>query len=236
MHTPIEKRDSRRMREMFDVIAPRYDFITRLFSYGMDSGWKRSGVEMASLPPRPVILDLACGTADYSKLVRDARPGARTVAVDLTHHMLRLARAEGIETAVCSDAMRLPFRDHAFDCVFVGYGLRNFPHLENAVAEIHRVTRPGGMLVSLDFFLPRNPLWRRLYLGYLFVQGGLWGFLLHGKPSIYTYIPKSLRTFVSIEEFTALLFRTGYRSVRSRGFILGGIGVHWATNGRAETS
>jgi len=226
--TPAEKQNSRLMRAMFHTVAPRYDFITRAFSYGMDRRWKRMGVERAHLPERPVVLDLACGTGDFSMLVRRLRPEARTVPVDLTERMLQLAHERGLKDAVCGDAGMLPFADGSFDCVFIGYGLRNFPNLTVAVAEIERVTRPGGLLVSLDFFLPANGLLRGLYLGYLYAQGAFWGFVLHRKPRIYTYIPDSLRTFVSIDEFSRLLRRTGYREVEKRSYILGGIGLHWA--------
>jgi demethylmenaquinone methyltransferase/2-methoxy-6-polyprenyl-1,4-benzoquinol methylase len=213
---------------MFSTVAPRYDFITRAFSYGMDPGWKRAGVKLARLPEKPVVLDLAAGTGDFSLMVADRYPGARSIAVDLTERMLQLAQERGVERTVCGDACLLPFPDNSFDCVFVGYGLRNFPKLEVAVREIGRVTRPGGMLVSLDFFLPANAVMRELYLGYLFAQGALWGTLLHGRPRVYTYIPDSLRSFVSIDDFSSLLRRTGYRSVDSRKYILGGIGLHWA--------
>ena len=142
------------MRAMFHTVAPRYNFITRAFSYGMDGRWKRSGVELAQLPDRPVVLDLASGTGDFSLLVRSHYPDSQTLTVDITERMLRFARARGLPYAVCADAGVLPFRDSAFDCVFIGYGLRNFPNLNRALEEIERVTRPGGMLVSLDFFLP----------------------------------------------------------------------------------
>ena len=213
---------------MFSTVAPRYDFITRAFSYGMDVRWKRSCVERAHLPERPVVLDLASGTGDFSLMVAKRYPGSRTVAADLTERMLQLARKRGVQYAVCSDAGRLPFADGSFDCVFVGYGLRNFPKLETAVNEIERVTRPGGLLVSLDFFLPANSLLRRLYLTYLYAQGAFWGTVLHGRPRVYTYIPDSLRAFVSVDDFSALLRRSGYRRVASRQFILGGIGLHQA--------
>lgn len=227
-NSPPEKRDSRLMRQMFGAVAPRYDFITRAFSYGMDRGWKREAVERAALPPAPVILDLACGTGDFARLAASRLPGARIVAADLTHGMLLRARRNGIGRVACTDAMRLPFREAAFDAVFVGYGLRNFPGLDGALAEIRRVLRPGGLLVSLDFFLPANPILRRLYLAWLFLQGGFWGFLLHGRPRIYTYIPDSLRGFVSADEFCSLLRSTGYRRVAVRRFIFGGIALHWA--------
>jgi demethylmenaquinone methyltransferase/2-methoxy-6-polyprenyl-1,4-benzoquinol methylase len=216
------------MRAMFHTVAPRYDFITRAFSYGMDRGWKRTGLDRASLPERPVVLDLASGTGDFSLIVNRQYPGSRAVAVDITERMLQLARARGVQHTVCADAGMLPFPDHSFDCVFVGYGLRNFPNLNVAVSEIERVTRPGGSLVSLDFFLPSNALLRPLYLAYLYAQGAFWGFVLHGQPRVYTYIPDSLRTFVSIDDFSALLHRTGYRQVDARRYILGGIGLHWA--------
>jgi demethylmenaquinone methyltransferase/2-methoxy-6-polyprenyl-1,4-benzoquinol methylase len=216
------------MRAMFSTIAPRYDFITRVFSYGMDGRWKRAGVSRAELPAGARVLDLASGTGDFSKLVVARDPGARPVAVDLTEGMLQLARSSGVRDAVCGDACRLPFPNGAFDCVFIGYGLRNFPSLDAAIREIRRVTRPGGLFVSLDFFLPSNPLLRSLYLAYLYAQGWLWGLLLHGRPRVYTYIPDSLRSFVSIEELSTRLQRTGYRRVESRRFILGGIGLHWA--------
>ena len=216
------------MRSMFSTVAPRYDFITRAFSYGMDGHWKRTGVDRAQLPKRPVVLDLASGTGDFSLMVQERYPGARCVAVDLTERMLTLARGRGVRHAVCGDAGLLPFPDRSFDCVFVGYGLRNFPKLDVAVNEIGRVTRPGGALVSLDFFLPANAVMRHLYLGYLYAQGAFWGTVLHGQPRVYTYIPDSLRSFVSIDDFTSLLRRTGYRNVDARKYILGGIGLHWA--------
>ena len=187
-----------------------------------------SGLDSVKLPERPVVLDLASGTGDFSLIVKRQYPGSRAVAVDITERMLQLARVRGVEHTVCGDAGMLPFPDHSFDCVFVGYGLRNFPNLNVAVSEIERVTRPGGSLVSLDFFLPSNPILRPLYLGYLYAQGAFWGLVLHGHPRVYTYIPDSLRTFVSIDDFSSLLHRTGYRQVDARRFILGGIGLHWA--------
>ena len=97
-----------------------------------------------------------------------------------------------------------------------------------ALREIERVTRPGGLMVSLDFFLPANPILRQIYLAYLYVQCGFWGLLLHGRPRIYTYIPHSIRSFVFIEDFSSLLERMGYSQVRANAYIFGGIGLHQA--------
>lgn len=217
------------MRAMFGSIAPRYDFVTRLFSYGMDMRWKRLGVQNAPLPEEALVLDLAAGTGDFSRLVLQRLPGARAVAVDITEQMLRVARSRGLNEAICADAQTLPFADASFDCVFVGYGLRNFPSLDAALREIERVTRPGGLIVSLDFFLPANRVFRYGYLAYLYAQGALWGLLLHGRARTYTYIPDSLRSFISVEDFSALLKRKGYAQVTAQRYILGGIGLHRAT-------
>src|SRR6266700_3817853 len=111
MPIPAEKQSSSLMRAMFSTVAPRYDFITRTFSYGMDRRWKQEGLAGVRLPNRPVVLDLASGTGDFSLMVRRQYPGARAVAVDLTERMLQLAHERGVPHAVCGDAELLPFPD-----------------------------------------------------------------------------------------------------------------------------
>ncbi len=228
MKIPSERQDTRLMREMFKTIAPRYDFISRAFSYGMDRHWKLLGVEKASLPDDARVLDLACGTGDFSQLMARQLPRAHVVGVDLTEPMLHVARGRGLTEIVCGDANALPFADGSFDCVFIGYGLRNFPNLKAAVQEIKRVTRPGGKMVSLDFFLPGNRVLRPLFLAYMYAQGAFWSTVLHGNPFVYTYIPNSVRHFVSVADFSTLLQHTGYVQVEEREFVFGGIGLHWA--------
>jgi demethylmenaquinone methyltransferase/2-methoxy-6-polyprenyl-1,4-benzoquinol methylase len=228
MTLPAEKQNSSLMRAMFHQIAPRYDFFTRAFSFGMDTRWKRILMQEACLPDTPLVLDLASGTGDFSLLVRGQYPGARPVATDLTERMLVLARERSVDLAVCSDACLLPFPDGVFDCVCIGYGLRNFPDLGKALAEIARVTRKGGLFASLDFFLPASAFLRFLFLGHLYVQGTIFGLLLHRRARTYTYIPDSISTFISIDEFSRRLRAFGYSRVSQRRFLMGGIGLHWA--------
>lgn len=228
MEPPTEKQNSHLMRRMFGRIAPRYDFITRALSWGMDRRWKRDAVLRAALAQNSMVLDLACGTGDFSHLVARHSPGAKSIAVDLTMPMLERARARGQNRVVCADAASLPFPDSFFDGVFIGYGLRNFPHLESTVREICRVTAPGGKIISLDFFLPENRAFRSIYLSWLFLQGAFWGLLLHGRPRTYTYIPHSLRSFVSLDGLSSVFHRCGYAQVQTRAYIFGGIGLHCA--------
>lgn len=213
------------MRDLFTTIAPKYDFITRTFSFGMDRGWKRMAVMRADLPTRARVLDLACGTGDFGTLARAECAGAQIVAADLTEPMLRLAQ---IPNSACADAASLPFQSSCFDAVFIGYGLRNFPHLDVALQEVHRVLKPDGVLVSLDFFLPRNAWLRRIFLGYLYAQGAVWGIVLHGRARVYTYIPDSLRNFLTAEAYSSILEKMQFAKVTLRRFLLGGIAVHWA--------
>lgn len=228
MNPPAEKQNPHLMRRMFGRIAPRYDFVTRALSCGMDRRWKRDAVLRASLAENSRVLDLACGTGDFSRLVAQHSGGAKSIAADLTLPMLEQARLRGQDSVVCADASRLPFPDAFFDCVFVGYGLRNFPQLESCVREICRVTARGGKIISLDFFLPENRAFRAVYLGWLFVQGAFWGLMLHGRPRTYTYISHSLRSFVSLDGLSSIFRRCGYGHVQTRAYVFGGIGLHCA--------
>ena len=155
--------------------------------------------------------------------------------MDLTERMLRLARRHGVEYAVCADAGALPFPDASFDCVFIGYGLRNFPDLDAALVEIARVTRPGGMLVSLDFFLPANPLLRGAVsraTSTRRARSGAWCSTA-GRASTLTSRIRC-ESFVSIHDFSSLLHKPATRQVDARSYILGGIGLHWAAKAAAN--
>ncbi len=206
--TPAGKRAY--VRRLFATIADRYDLITRLLSYGRDSAWKRYLVSLSGARAGTRALDLATGTGDIAFLV--AARGANVVGLDVTHHMLQLALAR--DTAACrfvtGDMTALPFTDGSFDLVTTGYGIRNVPVIEPALAEIHRVLRPGGLLLSLDFNKPDNRLVRAVYLGYLTVVGSALGFVLHGDPDTYRYIPESIKRYPGANGVAELLRGAGF--------------------------
>ena len=145
---------------LFTTIAGRYDFITRLLSYGRDQAWKRDLMAQAAIAPGQRVLDLATGTGDLA--LAAAAQGAVVVGLDLAPRMIRLARAKpgaGAVRFLVGDMTSLPLPPASVDVVTTGYGLRNVPDLDRAIAEIARVLRPGGRFLSLDF---EKPAHRRL--------------------------------------------------------------------------
>ena len=226
---------------MFDVIAPRYDAFTRLFSFGMDATWKvdlvASVVARAAQARRA--LDLACGTGDIGFALAAQLPSLHVTGVDPSAEMLRIARtrvadADQVRIAFEPGEMAsLPADTASVDVITAGYGFRNVPELDAAVRECARVLRPGGVLGSLDFFVPRNALWRALFLGYLRVSGDVVGWWWHRTPAIYGYIARSIAAFVTVEEFTAVLQRHGFQVVETRRMLFGGIGLHVAVRTNA---
>jgi len=212
--TPEAKR--RYVRRLFATIADRYDLITRVLSYGRDAAWKRRLVAMSDAGSSVRALDLACGTGDIAFAL--AERGARVTGLDLTTRMVQLACAKMPPRPpvafLAGDMMALPFADAQFDLVTAGYGLRNVPQLEPAVAEIRRVLRPGGLLLSLDFNRPAKALMRGIYLGYLIVVGSALGWILHGDPDTYRYIPESIRRYPGAAGVSRLLDRSGFEQCR----------------------
>jgi ubiquinone/menaquinone biosynthesis methyltransferase len=205
------------VRRLFHTIADRYDLITVLFSYGRDRQWKERLVALADVRAGQRALDLAAGTGDIAFGL--AARGAHVVALDITHRMLQIAKGKrpssgAAVTFVTGDMMALPFPDEAFDLVTTGYGIRNVPVIEPAIAEIRRVLRPGGLVLSLDFDRPRNAVVRGVYLGYLTVVGSAVGWILHRDPDTYRYIPESIDRYPGAAGVGALLARTGFADSR----------------------
>jgi demethylmenaquinone methyltransferase/2-methoxy-6-polyprenyl-1,4-benzoquinol methylase len=215
---------------MFDIIAPRYDQFTRLFSFGLDRRWKAQLLaELESrVGPNSRALDLACGTGDLACAL--AARGAHVVGIDASARMIDEARlrASGPVEFVVGDMTALDAPDASVDIVTAGYALRNVPDYRRALKEIARVLRPGGRLLTLDFYRPENALWRRAFLAYLSVAGNAVGWLWHREPVVYGYIARSVDHFVSITDFSAALIETGYTLERVYRRLNGGIAVHHA--------
>lgn len=225
LDAPDTKR--RYVRRLFATIADRYDLITGLLSYGQDARWKRTLVDMSGARAGATALDLACGTGDIAFALADR--GARTVGLDVTHRMLQLARAKRRDVPlVTGDMMALPFPAARFDIVTTGYGIRNVPVIQPAIAEIARVLKPGGMFLSLDFNRPANPMMRAVYLGYLAVVGSTLGFVLHRDPDTYRYIPESIKRYPGAPAVSAIIRQHGFRTCDHIPVLAGLMAIHVA--------
>lgn len=217
---------------LFSQIARRYDLLNDLQSLGLHRFWKKRLVARARLTPGQVSLDLCCGTGDLA--FASARSGPRVIGLDFNQAMLEVARRRqgsppsGNPRFVRGDALRLPFARDQFHLITVAYGLRNLADLERALAEIWRVTLPGGRLFVLDFGKPENPLWRRLYFFYLQCWVPFLGRLFSGDAAAYGYILESLRHFPAQQEFSSKLRTALWVDVRFENSLGGAMCLHSA--------
>ena len=191
------KQRSEKVGDLFATIAPRYDFINDLQSFGLHRWWKRKLLRLAAVKPGDQSTDLCCGTGDISFLF--ARAGAQVVGVDFSQPMLSVARDKAGSATnprfIHGDAQALPFPENSFDTVTVGYGLRNLANWEQGVEEMWRVAKPGGRLLVLDFGKPDNALWRNAYFAYLRWFVPIFGKLFCGDRQLYGYILESLKNY-----------------------------------------
>lgn len=203
------------VRSMFDAIAPRYDLLNRLLTFGMDCRWRRRSVRELRLPVGARVYDLACGTGDLCRDLEAA--GFRPVGFDLSAGMLHAAqkyRASGKLHApmVLGDALCLPVPDQSADGITCGFALRNVVDLNGLFAELARVVRPGGRVSLLEVAEPSNPVMRLghgLYFGKVIP---LIGGLLSDRTA-YEYLPKSVAYMPPADEMLALLADQGFEAV-----------------------
>lgn len=224
---------------MFDLIAPRYDRFTRLFSFGMDATWKADllaeAAAVLSGQPTPVVVDLACGTGDLAFGMSAQHPRARVLGFDASPRMIDGARERARREATrgrvqfeVADAAAVPLPSASVDLITVGYGYRNVPDAELALREAARLLRPGGVLLTLDFLRPAIPVWRELFLGYLRVAGDVVGWWWHREPVVYGYIARSIARWHTAASWRAALARAGFVMETERLRLLGGLGIHRA--------
>ncbi len=226
-----------KVNQLFAAIAPRYDRINDLQSFGMHHRWKDRLVRLASLIAGDRALDVCCGTGDIAE--RLAATGASTTGLDFTEEMLAVARArnsavhvsrsafESRLTYLQGDAMSLPFEDNSFDGVTVGFGLRNLAEWQVGLREMHRVAKPGGRLLVLDFGRPDNALWRSLYFAYLRMIVPVYGKLFCGNLSAYAYILESLKAYPAQRGVERGMHELKCRDVRVIQFFGGAMSINF---------
>jgi demethylmenaquinone methyltransferase/2-methoxy-6-polyprenyl-1,4-benzoquinol methylase len=234
MHNKYLSYDEERapkVRAMFSRLAERYDLVNDVMSFGMHRRWKRQTAALAAESRPSRWLDLCCGTGDIAFLARQAQPAAAVVGLDFTLPMLRVARERGRREAAAigwieGDALRLPFADGAFDVVTVGYGLRNLADPEAGLAEMRRVLAPGGRAVVLDFGKPSGRVAGALYQAFLYTMMPAVGWVFHGDPQTYLYIPESLKRYPAQRGVLELMRRVGFAQARYEERLLGTMGIN----------
>jgi demethylmenaquinone methyltransferase/2-methoxy-6-polyprenyl-1,4-benzoquinol methylase len=241
-HAVADKR--KRVQKMFAAIAPSYDLNNRLHSLWMDQRWRKKAVKLAELKATDEVVDVACGTGDLAikfateleylrelNYPREARLGM-VVGVDFTYEMLPIARRKAaridpkswtpIPMYLNGDAMSLPLPDASADVVSIAFGIRNIADPAAAIREFHRVLRPGGRVIILEFSLPTNRVLRGLYNFYFRKVLPITATLIsRDKTGAYKYLPESVNTFINRETMMGMMTAAGFERVEQHPLTFG---------------
>lgn len=219
--------------QMFARIAPRYDLMNRLMTGGCDQVWRRRVARLAALPLGGRALDVATGTGDIALALARQYSGVQVVGVDFTSAMMRTGRpkfgAEDLADRIAlttGDALRLPFPEDSFDAATTGFALRNVTDIPRAFAEMWRVVRPGGRVVSLEISRPTLPVFRTLFHFYFYRLVPWLGGIISGQKEAYAYLPNSLTAFLTPKEVKAVMEKVGWRHVRYWRLMVGTVAIH----------
>ena len=237
---PVEEKAAH-VGKVFHSVAARYDLMNDIMSLGTHRPIKRFTVQLSALRPGQTVLDLAGGTGDFSLLFSPIVGSSGTVVLaDINESMLRVVRDRVIDSGRsnnihCSlaDAVHLPFAADTFDCICIAYGLRNVTDKDAALRSMHRVLKPGGRLLVLEFSKPRNPLLGKAYDAF----SRLWpvaGKVVTGDRDSYQYLVESIRMHPDQETLLGMLEEAGFRANRCHD-VMGGIcAIHVGHKPREE--
>jgi demethylmenaquinone methyltransferase / 2-methoxy-6-polyprenyl-1,4-benzoquinol methylase len=230
MVTPYGDKDKTKKQEvaeMFDNIAPKYDFLNHLLSMGIDIGWRRKAIKILKAQKPKSILDVATGTADFAIEALDANPD-EVIGVDISKDMLAVGRTKiskkGFENKVrldYGDAENLPYETEKFDAITVAFGVRNFENLEAGLTEMNRVLKKGKTLFVIEFSKPEHFPIKQLYFFYFKAILPLIGKLVSKDARAYTYLPESVEAFPYGNEFAEILKKCGFSKVEIKPLTFG---------------
>lgn len=219
------------VKSLFNAISPTYDRLNHVLSLNIDKLWRKKTIALIQKEKKLSFkaLDLCCGTHDMGLECLRQFPNAAITAMDFSEEMIA-AGANKIKTyldngqinTVCADALNMPFEDARFDVIFCAYGVRNFSDPHSGLLEIKRVLRPGGQVLILDFFKPKNffsRIFHRTYAVHVLPRVGSW---VSGHPDAYAYLSDSIRGFVTTDDMIKQLVDLGFQKVTARDFF-GGI-------------
>ncbi|MFZ1060997.1 MAG: bifunctional demethylmenaquinone methyltransferase/2-methoxy-6-polyprenyl-1,4-benzoquinol methylase UbiE [Candidatus Rokuibacteriota bacterium] len=227
---------ARYVQEMFTRIARRYDLMNSLMTGGRHQAWRRVAARMAEPQPGSLALDVATGTGDLALALLTETQARHVIGLDFSDGMLRVGREKlrrkdpaGRVSLVVGDALSLPFPDKTFACVTSAFLLRNLADLAQGLAEMRRVTHPGGKVVALEITQPTLPGWSHLFGWYFHRFVPRLGALVSGNREAYTYLPRSVERFLPPAELSRLMEKLGLRDVAYRRLGLGTVTIHCGT-------
>ena len=229
-----EHEKEKKVREVFDSVASKYDLMNDLMSFGVHRIWKRFVVSETGLRPGQSAIDVAGGTADIALLMKDRVGEEGSIVVfDINGEMLKVGREKCIDKGylkgmrfVQGNAEEIPFEDSSFHCATVGFGIRNVTHLDRAFSEMTRVVKSGGKVICLEFSHPTNALFKKAYDLYSFSFIPNVGEMIPGNRSAYEYLPESIRKFPPQEELKKIMEGAGLWRVKYHNLLNGIAAVH----------
>jgi demethylmenaquinone methyltransferase/2-methoxy-6-polyprenyl-1,4-benzoquinol methylase len=222
-------KDPHEVASMFDAVARRYDLTNTVLSLGQDRFWRRATRSALGIGPGDAVLDLAAGTAVST--VELAASGAWCVAADFSVGMLAAGARRDVPK-VGADGTKLPFADGVFDAVTISFGLRNIVDHSAALAEMARVTRPGGRLVVCEFSTPTNRVFATVYKEYLMKALPRIATAVSSNPDAYVYLAESIRAWPNQADLARQIAASGWSAVRWRNLTGGIVALHAATKPR----
>ncbi len=216
------------IKKLFDNIASDYDKLNHILSLNIDKGWRKKAVKETIDCAEPMqVLDVACGTGDFTiEIARKAAPGSKITGIDLSEGMMSIGREKIASAAVeatleYGDCEALTYVDNSFDRITVGFGVRNFEHLELGLREMQRVLKKGGKLVILELSIPSNSFIRWCYkLYFLKILPAIGGWV-SGNRGAYNYLPASVLHFPAPDKFQAMMREAGFSTVEHKAFTFG---------------
>lgn len=233
---PYESGESKnvQVRRMFDAIAPVYDRMNRLMTFGLDRGWRKTALKMLRTYRPHTILDVATGTGDLPFMMQRLLDSPSVTGIDLSDGMLAVARHKcrelGLEDTVTferQDCLSLTFADNRFDAVTVAFGVRNFQRLQQGFAEMYRVLKPGGVLMVIELSEPTRFPVHQLYRLYAHGVIPLWGRLFSRDRQAYVYLPRSVDAVPQGEEMLSIFRSVGFEKTRCRRLTMGVCSIYW---------
>ncbi len=216
-----DKSKKSEVKEMFDNISPKYDFLNHFLSVGIDNLWRKKAVkQLRSIAPKK-ILDIASGTGDFALELLSLKP-TQIIGADISEGMLEMGRKKMVKKGVdhiitmeVGDSENLGYEDNAFDALTVGFGVRNFQDLEKGLSEMLRVVRPEGKIAILEFSKPKKFPIKQYYAFHSKYVIPFFGRMISKDASAYTYLPESIKAFPEGKSFEEIMRKLGYKDVYS---------------------